>query len=345
MKKNILLGPVMGDIPGLELTEADITRLTHPLIGGVILFARNFSSPEQLKALTASIHALREPMLPIAVDHEGGRVQRFLQGFTKIPPMRALGEAWDRDPNAATGLAKDVGYVMGRELHAHGIDFSFAPVLDLDYGESGVIGNRAFHRDHRIVSMLAGHLMRGLAEAGLGNVGKHFPGHGYVKADSHHEVPQDERDLTAISNEDMVPFADLARKGLMKGVMPAHVIYTQVSPMPAGFSAKWLKTILREELGFKGVIYSDDLSMEGASAAGGIVERALAAFNAGCDMVLLCNDQGRCDELLAGLSQRGITANVTQSAHLAQMRATGNLPPLVDDARYLAASLSVASLG
>lgn len=344
MKKLIPLGPVMGDIPGLELTPEDIARLTHPLIGGVILFARNFSSPEQLQALTASIHALREPMLPIAVDHEGGRVQRFLQGFTKIPPMRALGEAWDRDPNSATGLAKETGYVMGRELHAHGIDFSFAPVLDLDYGESGVIGNRAFHRDHRIVSMLAGHLMRGLAGAGLGNVGKHFPGHGYVKADSHHEVPIDEREYEAIAAEDMVPFADLSRKGLMKGVMPAHVIYTQVSPMPAGFSAKWLKKILRETLHFKGVIYSDDLSMEGASVAGGVVERALAAFNAGCDMVLLCNDQNRCDELLAGLTQQGITANAAQSAHLAQMLATSHLPPLIDDARYQAGCRAVAAL-
>ncbi len=335
----------MGDVPGLELNAEDITRLTHPLIGGVILFARNFTSPDQLKALTATIHALREPPLPIAVDHEGGRVQRFLQGFTKIPPMRALGEAWDKDPLSATGLAKEVGYVMGRELAAHGIDFSFAPVLDLDYGESGVIGNRAFHRDHRIVSMLAGHLMRGLADAGLGNVGKHFPGHGYVKADSHHEIPIDEREYAAIADEDMVPFADLSRKGLMQGVMPAHVIYPKVSPMPAGFSAKWLKNILREELHFKGVIFSDDLSMEGASAAGGVVERALAAFNAGCDMVLLCNDQGVCDQLLAGLVAHGITANAKQSAHISQMLAHTNLPALADDARYQAACKAVLALG
>jgi beta-N-acetylhexosaminidase len=341
---NLPLGPVMGDVAGLELTDEDVKRLQHPLMGAVILFARNYESPEQLKRLTASIHALREPALLIAVDHEGGRVQRFREGFTAIPPMRKLGELWDKDPKLARDAAAETGYLFAVELIAHGVDFTFAPVLDLDWGESGVIGNRAFHRNHRIVQILAGHLMRGMREAGMANVGKHFPGHGFVKADSHHEIPIDERTLEEISTADMMPFEVLARTGDMAGVMPAHVIYPKVDPSPAGFSAKWLKEILRDKIGFRGVIFSDDLSMEGASVAGGTVARAEAAFNAGCDMVLLCNDQARCGELLNGLAELGYEATPQSSVHLNEMRALPTVLPPARNQRYQAALKSLTDI-
>ncbi len=338
------LGPVMGDVVGLELTPEDIKRLQHPLMGGVIFFARNFESPEQLKRLTDSIHAIREPALLIAVDHEGGRVQRFREGFTTIPPMRQLGELWDKDPKRAADAAAEIGFLFATELIAHGLDFTFAPVLDLDWGESGVIGNRAFHTKATIVNELAGHLMRGMREAGMANVGKHFPGHGFVKADSHHEIPIDERSMAEIEADDMIPFRQLGRTNEMTGVMPAHVIYPKVDPNPAGFSPKWLKEILRDKIGFRGVIFSDDLSMEGASVAGGTIARAEAAFNAGCDMVLLCNDQTRCDELLAGLANLGYEATPQGGAHLLQMRALPSALPLARNVRYQAARTLLAEL-
>jgi beta-N-acetylhexosaminidase len=342
------LGPVMGDVVGLELTPEDIKRLQHPLMGGVIFFARNFESPEQLKRLTDSIHAIREPALLIAVDHEGGRVQRFREGFSIIPPMRKLGELWDQDPKRAADAATEIGFLFATELIAHGLDLTFAPVLDLDWGESGVIGNRAFHSKAKIVNALAGHLMRGMREAGMANVGKHFPGHGFVKADSHHEIPIDERTLTEIESDDMMPFEVLGRTGDMTGVMPAHVIYPKVDPYPAGFSSKWLKEILRDKIGFRGVIFSDDLSMEGASVAGGTVARAEAAFNAGCDMVLLCNDPARCDELLDGLVKLGYVATAQGGAHLLQMRAlpssTTSALPLARNQRYQAACTLLTDL-
>ena len=343
MSLKIPLGPVVADVLGPQLAPDDIGRLQHPLIGAVILFARNYASPEQLKRLTASIHALREPALLIAVDHEGGRVQRFREGFTAIPPMRAFGELWQRNETEAVQAAMDCGYVMGVELAAHGIDFSFAPVLDLDWGESGVIGNRAFHRQPMIVAALAGALMRGLREAGVANCGKHFPGHGYVRADSHHEIPRDERDEEAIRAEDLVPFQTLSRD--LDSVMPAHVIYEQIDAQPAGFSQVWLQQILRSQLGFKGMIFSDDLSMEGASVAGGVVARAEAAFEAGCDMVLLCNDPPRCDELLAGLVARGVMAGRELAARLERMRARLQTADLAPDVRYQAARANVAGIG
>ena len=343
MKLKLPLGPVMTDIAGLVLSDIDTSRLQHPLIGGVILFARNFESPAQLKRLTASIHALRDPALPIAVDHEGGRVQRFREGFTAIPPMRALGERWNQSQEEALEIAASVGHVIGAELIAHGVDFSFTPVLDVDWGESGVIGDRAFHSRPEVISQLARALVSGLASAGMISVGKHFPGHGNVRADSHHEIPVDERSFEQIWDTDLVPFRDLA-DGTMAAVMPAHVIYPAVDGQPAGFSAKWLKDILRGRMGFDGIIFSDDLSMEGASVAGNITQRAHAALTAGCDMVLICNDPAKTDELLAGLTADGLTATVEQSHRLQRMHAK-SMAGMLDTSHYEAARNAIAALG
>jgi len=290
----------MLDPVGTTLSDEDVRRLRHPAVGGVILFARNYESPEQLAALTDDIHALREPALLIGVDHEGGRVQRFQEGFTHLPPMRALGQAWDRDREAARAAAHAAGYIMGAELSAHGLDFSFAPVLDLDYGSSSVIGDRALHYDPLAVGALAAALIRGLADGGMAAVGKHFPGHGFASADSHVAVPRDDRTLAEIQRKDLAPYRAAIEAGLA-GVMPAHVVYPRVDPAPAGYSRVWLREVLRGQLRFDGMIFSDDLSMEGASTAGGVVERAHAAFDAGCDMVLLCNDPEGQDRLLSGL--------------------------------------------
>ena len=343
MTMKMPLGPVMTDVAGLELTDDDITRLQHPLVGGVILFARSFESPEQLKRLTSAIHALREPWLPIAVDHEGGRVQRFRAGFTAIPPMRALGERWNRSPFEAIEIAASVGYVIGAELLNHGVDMTFAPVLDVDWGESGVIGDRAFHSMPSTISLLARGVMSGLADAGMISVGKHFPGHGFVRADSHHEIPIDERGFETIWHEDMLPFRDLA-DGTMGGVMPAHVIYPAVDPNPAGFSAKWLKEILRGRMSFDGLIFSDDLSMEGASVAGNITQRAHAALNAGCDIALICNDAAKADELLAGLSADGVAPGADLARRLGRIAALSAVRK-VDAKRYESARNAIATLG
>jgi beta-N-acetylhexosaminidase len=301
------LGPVMVDVAGTALTVAERARLRHPLVGGVILFARNFVSPEQLSTLTADIHGLREPALLIAVDHEGGRVQRFQSGFTRIPPMRKLGEIHERAPELAASLAGALGVVLGAELKRHGVDFSFTPCVDLDYGASGVIGDRAFHGDPVVVASLAVRLTEGLARVGMGAVAKHFPGHGFVRADSHLAVPVDARPLAEIERLDVAPYRALIPAGLA-GVMPAHVIYPQVDDRPAGFSPVWLRDILRGRLGFDGIIFSDDLSMEGASVAGDILARARAAFAAGCDMVLVCNAPESADALLARLEPVALDA-------------------------------------
>ena len=343
MNLKLPLGPVMTDVAGLALSDEDIQRLRHPLVGGVILFARNFESPEQLKRLTASIHALREPVLPIAVDHEGGRVQRFREGFTAIPPMRALGERWNQSPEDALRIAASVGRVIGAELIAHGVDLSFTPVLDVDWGESGVIGDRAFHARPEVISKLARAVMTGLASAGMISVGKHFPGHGHVRADSHHEIPVDERSFTQIWEADLVPFRDLA-DGTMTAVMPAHVIYPAIDDRPAGFSAKWLREILRGRMGFDGLIFSDDLSMEGASVAGDITQRAVAALNAGCDMALICNDPGKADEMLAGLTAAGVTPTAELSRRLQRIRSLAMAEKL-EAAQYEAARNAIAALG
>jgi beta-N-acetylhexosaminidase len=291
-------GPAMLDIAGLELTVEDRERLAHPSVGGIILFARNYASPRQLGLLTGAILALRDPPLLIAVDHEGGRVQRFRDGFTELPPMRTLGQRWDHDASGAAGEAERLGRIIASELAAHGVDFSFTPVLDLDHGQSSVIGDRAFHRNAGAVAELAGALCRGLRAGGMAAVGKHFPGHGFVTADSHNETPVDNRVLALLENDDLLPFRALIGEGL-QGIMPAHVIYPAIDPRPAGFSEVWLRTILRERMGFDGMIFSDDLSMAGAGTAGDVVARADAALTAGCDMVLVCNDAPAADMLLS----------------------------------------------
>lgn len=294
-----MLGPVVLDVKGTQLSEEEREMLTHPLVGMVILFARNYESPEQLRRLCAEIHALRCPQLLIAVDHEGGRVQRFREGFTRIPAMRGLGELWDRDVLAACRTAASTGYLMAAELRACGVDLTFAPVLDLDWGRSAVIGDRAFHADARTVTLLAGQLMHGMALAGMANCGKHFPGHGWAEADSHHALPVDERSRDAILGADAAPYSWLGVS--LAGVMPAHVVYPAVDARPAGFSRPWLQGVLRGELGYAGAIFSDDLTMEGAAVAGGIVDRAEAAFEAGCDFVLVCNDPAAAQRVLDGV--------------------------------------------
>ena len=295
-------GPVVVDVLGPVLTDEDRERMRHPAAGAVILFARNYENPLQLRGLTEEIEKLREPALPVCVDHEGGRVQRFKEGFTAIPPMRALGKQWDRDREKGRELATSIGYIIAAELGAHGVDFSFAPVLDLDYGGSSVIGDRALHFDPTAVGALGACLVKGLAQGGLGAVGKHFPGHGYAEADSHVAVPRDDRTFREISRKDIVPYKAVIEAGLA-GVMPAHVIYPQVDPLPAGYSAHWLQEVLRKQLGFQGIVFSDDLSMEGAAVAGGPPERARAAMAAGCDMVLLCNNPAALDALLQSLAE------------------------------------------
>jgi beta-N-acetylhexosaminidase len=295
------------DVVGAALTDEDRERLRHPAAGAVILFARNFESPEQLQNLTLEIGRLREPELPICVDHEGGRVQRFREGFTAIPPMRELGRLWDRDRAAAREAARAIAYLAGAELAAHGVDFSFAPVLDLDYGASSVIGDRALHFDPTAVGALGACIVQGFADAGMAAVGKHFPGHGYAEADSHVAVPTDGRKLADVQKKDLVPFRMAIEAGLA-AVMPAHVIYAQVDPQPAGYSRFWLQEVLRGKLGFRGLIFSDDLSMEGAGTAGGIPERARAALEAGCDMVLLCNDPAGQNALLESLGDRALAS-------------------------------------
>ncbi|MCK9258186.1 MAG: beta-N-acetylhexosaminidase [Azoarcus sp.] len=313
-------GPVMLDVAGTELDDGERERLCDPLVGGVILFARNFTDSEQLSALTADIRRLREPALVIAVDHEGGRVQRFrTDGFTRLPAMRTLGQMWDHDHLAALDATRATGYVLAAELLAHGVDLSFTPVLDLDYGVSRAIGNRAFHRDPQVVATLAQALAAGMAEAGMGCVGKHFPGHGFVEADSHHDIPVDDREFDAVWAQDIAPYRHRLGRQLA-GVMPAHVIYPRVDSAPAGFSAFWLKDVLRTRIGFSGVIFSDDLNMEGAKVAGDILARAKAAYEAGCDMLLVCNRPDLAAELLDRWAPAPDSESLARIAALAPVR-------------------------
>jgi beta-N-acetylhexosaminidase len=302
-------GPITLDVMGLELNAEDCRRIKHPLTGGVILFGRNFANRQQLSKLTAQIKSLRPDVL-ISIDHEGGRVQRCrVDGFTHLPAMRRLGDLWTAKAkgiypaqSAATAMAAATacGYVLASELRSCGVDFSFTPVLDLDFGRSAVIGDRAFSRDPQIVFALAKSLNEGLRLGGMANCGKHFPGHGWAEADSHVAIPVDERSLNEILNDDAKPYdwLDLS----LSAVMPAHVIYPKVDKHPAGFSKVWLHSVLRQDLGFEGVIFSDDLSMEGASVAGSVVKGAQLALDAGCDAVLICNRPDLADQLLNELT-------------------------------------------
>ena len=298
-----LRGPVVVDVAGTGLQPHERERLLHPLVGGVILFSRNFQSREQIASLCADIHALRTPPLLVCVDQEGGRVQRFRgTGFSDSGPMRELGRLWDESPREACRRAVAVGQAIGSELRAVGVDLSFTPVLDLDWGRSAVIGDRALHRDPDVVTTLARSLMHGLLLAGMANCGKHFPGHGFAEADSHVALPRDGRALDELLADDAAPYEWLGETLL--SVMPAHVVYPAVDPQPAGFSRRWLQDILRRRLGYRGLIFSDDLTMEGASVAGDILARAEAALGAGCDMVLVCNRPELADDLLGRLVWR-----------------------------------------
>ncbi|MFA7438349.1 beta-N-acetylhexosaminidase [Castellaniella sp.] len=331
-------GPVMVDVAGFELTAAEVRRLTHPQTGGVILFARNFADRDQLLGLCQSIHAVRDEPLLIAVDHEGGRVQRFrTDGFTAIPPMRSFGRWYDQDPQAALHALTEIGFVLASELRACGVDLSFTPVLDLDYGPSQVIGDRALHDDPAVVALLARALVQGLGQAGMAACGKHFPGHGAVAADSHLEVPVDARSLGEILDADAAPYAWLGDL-VLPAVMPAHVIYSQVAPEPAGFSQRWITDILRNRLQYDGVVFSDDLTMEGARVAGDIHARAQAALQAGCDMVLVCNRPDLADALLERLAdQPPQMASVNRVRRLRPSRPAPSWAELLSDARYVRA--------
>ncbi len=293
------IGPLMLDLEGLTLTEEEKKLIHQPQVGGVILFSRNIESPEQVKALNRQIRSVC-PDLILAVDQEGGRVQRIREGVTRLPPLAYLGQLYQEDKSLGLTAARDWGWLMAAEMLALGFDISFAPVLDLDFGRSEVIGDRAFAEDAESVTELASAYVAGMNEAGMAATGKHFPGHGWVRADSHVAIPEDERPFQTITEQDMRPFAELS--GCLSGIMPAHVIYSAIDPHPAGFSSFWIQQVLREQLGFTGVVFSDDLTMEGAAVAGSYVNRAEQALAAGCDMVLVCNHRQGAVEVLDWLS-------------------------------------------
>ncbi len=309
------LGPVMLDIEGLALTPADRELLLEPAVGGVILFSRNYESPAQLADLVSAIRGLRRPPLLVAVDHEGGRVQRFRDGFTAIPPMRRLGRHYDGDPAAATELARRCGWLIGAELRACRIDLSFAPCVDLDWGISEVIGDRSLHRRPEVVTELALALIRGMRDAGMAAVAKHFPGHGAVVADSHKTLPVDRRPYSVLL-DDMQPYEKLVQRRVLAGVMLAHVVYAELDPKPAGFSAYWIGEQLRRQIGFDGAVFSDDLSMKATADFGPMPERARLALDCGCDMVLICNDREAARAAVARLADYSRPLSLVRLARL-----------------------------
>ncbi len=296
------LGPLMVDVAGASLTAEDRELLRHPLIGSVILFTRNYQDPAQLAALVAEIRGVRAPPLLVAVDHEGGRVQRFRAGFSVLPPARRIGQEFDQDEKQGLAMARELAWLMAAELRAVGIDFSFAPCVDLDYGVSEIIGDRAFHADAEIVAKLTLATVAGMREAGMAATAKHFPGHGAVVADSHQALPIDRRELTDLA-PDLTPYRRLIPNDLA-AVMMGHVLFPAVDSVPASFSRRWVGEILRGELDFRGVVFADDLTMEGASAMGGVVERAEAAIAAGCDVLPVCNRRESVIRLLDGLKSQ-----------------------------------------
>lgn len=300
-------GPVILDLMGTVLDAEETEILQHPSVGGIVLFSRNYESPEQIKELCIHVRKARKTPLLIAVDQEGGRVQRFREGFTQLPAMGSLGKHYDTAPNEALQQAYDLGQTMAKELLTVGVDFSFAPVLDLNKSISPVIGDRAFHENPRIVTTLATSVMQGMQKAGMAATGKHFPGHGSINLDSHLTLPIDARDMDTLLKEDLTPFIDLINAGI-DAMMPAHIIFSAIDSMPTGFSSYWLKTVLRKQLKFNGVIVSDDLNMEGASFVGDHADRAKAALEAGCDYALICNHRAGA---IKALDQLPFTHQVT----------------------------------
>ena len=333
----------MLDLRGPELAQDEIELLSHPLVGGVILFSRNYTHPAQLRELTRRIHRIRTPSLLIAVDHEGGHVQRFRDGFTRLPYVGVFGRLYDEDPKQALELVQRAGWLMASELLAVGVDFSFAPVLDVNTGRSKVIGDRAFHHDTDALSTLARAYCRGMKTAGMVAVGKHFPGHGHVREDSHETVPVDDRKFEDILMRDLVPFERLIGAGIA-GIMPAHVIYPAIDDRPAGFSEIWLEQILRRRFGYQGTIFSDDISMAGAGTAGGYPERAAAAMTAGCDMVLVCNNQPAAIQVIESLQ---IEPHPLAQVRLMRMRAAHDdlsIEALAKDPYWQESSAQIAAL-
>ena len=332
----------MAGIAGTELDLVERDVLRHPCVGGVILFSRNFHSPEQLRGLCESIHALKQPPLLVAVDHEGGRVQRFREGFTALPAAGQYGILHNRNQELGRRVARAGGWVTAVELRAGGVDFSFAPVLDLDRGVSTVIGDRAFHHDPDVVTVLARAFLAGMRDAGMGGVGKHFPGHGSVAADSHSALPVDGRPYEELRLSDLIPFERLAASDLA-GVMPAHVVYERLDVRPAGFSRRWIGDVLRGELGFRGIVFSDDLDMAAATTGGDHLDRANAALEAGCDVVLVCNDWSGAVEVVDGLK---IGPDPVRMARMARMRGRGtaSFERLASDTAYRRAVAEISSL-
>lgn len=331
----------MLDVEGVALTPADRDLLREPSVGGVILFTRNYASPTQIADLVAEIRALRSPPLLIAVDHEGGRVQRFREGFSAIPPMRLIGREFNRDPAAGSELARQAGWLIGSELRAANIDLCFAPCVDLDWGVSEIIGDRSFHAKPEIVAELAGEFCRGLRSAGMAAVAKHFPGHGAVVADSHEKLPVDRREYGKLL-DDMRPYERLTGTGLIAGVMLAHIVYRELDEMPAGFSQYWIATELRRRIGFDGAVFCDDLSMKATAAYGSMPRRARCALDAGCDMVLVCNDRAAAEQTVVALSGY---SNPLSLVRLARLHGTGKLlrETLLASEQWSQASAAVAS--
>lgn len=333
----------MTDFAGVALTAHDREVLRHPLVGGVVLFSRNYSSPEQISEVIAELHALRSPKLLIAVDHEGGRVQRFRSGFTELPAAATIGDVYDTNEHEGLAYARQCGWLMAAELRAIGVDFSFAPVLDLRNPRSRIIDDRAFHADPHVVGHLAHAYIQGMHDAGMAAVGKHYPGHGTVVADSHVELPVDERSYYDIEHADLIPFRLLSES--LEGVMPAHVRYPLVDKEPAGYSRVWIRDILRRDLDFQGIVFSDDLNMSGAADAGDVDVRAALALDAGCDVILLCNDRAGTERLLA--TCRAQIEPLTQ-VRLMRMHGRGEqigLAALARDRRWIEASERVARAG
>lgn len=313
------LGPVMLDVEGTALSPADRDLLMEPAVGGVILFTRNYESPRQLADLVAEIRNLRSPPLLVAVDHEGGRVQRFRDGFSRIPPMQKLGHEYDQDEDRARNLARTIGWLVGSELRSVGVDLSFAPCVDLDWGVSEIIGDRSFHRQPDVVAILAMAYARGLQAAGMAAVAKHFPGHGAVVADSHLKLPVDRREYGNIL-DDMRPYERLVENNVVAGVMLAHVVYKNVDELPAGFSEYWIGEQLRRRIGFGGAVFCDDLSMKATLPYGDMVQRAQRALRAGCDMILICNDRTAAEEAVTALCEY---SNPLSLVRLARLRGMG----------------------